>query len=83
MRALSSVGPLLETNPEILDNIETDITFRDISSITNVPQKWIRDQNAVGAIRKNRAEAQQAAIEQEDAIATADSMNKLGITAGG
>lgn len=68
-RVLGLAGQIVGVVPEIMDNIDTDYSLEKISSLLNNDPKMIRSDDALAAIRKQRADAnaqaQQAAIAQQ------------------
>lgn len=59
--ALSFVTPLVQTNPELLDNFDTDTIVRDTQGVFGYPQPYLRDEATVQALRESR---RQTALEQ-------------------
>ncbi len=68
VRALEIIAPLIEFQPEIRDNFDGDQMARDIPDIFGSPQKWLREQDQVQAIREQRAqqEALQMSLQAAD-----------------
>jgi hypothetical protein len=84
MRFMEAVTPLANANNTVLDNLETDQAFRVVAEVYGAPQEVIRTQKDREQIRKQRADAQQAALEQQQqqqqmdaAPKMADTMQKL------
>ncbi len=58
INALTISGQIAQMNPEALDKINTDEAINEIFDISGVPQKILRDNNELQAIREARAQAQ-------------------------
>lgn len=68
-----------ETNdPSVLDKVNVDEMIDKYGDATSLPPGIIREQDQVDAIRKSRAQAQQAQAQAERAQQMADATNKLG-----
>lgn len=59
-RTLQSITPLIQVNPEVLDNFDIDEMARTYADINGVPAKVMKDPKAVQQSREQRAQAQQA-----------------------
>ena len=85
-RTIETLIPVLNLNPEnveILDNFDFDVITRDLADIQAVPASWLRSLADVEAVRGDRAEAQQRALQQEQAPQTLQaiaSAKKAGVT---
>jgi hypothetical protein len=55
------VTPLASVQPEILDNFDGDEIVRDLPEAFGMPTRWLRPQQAVEAIREQRAQQEAAA----------------------
>ena len=62
-QTMELMAPLIGGQPEILDNVDGDRTFRHVASVFDWPQDTMRAADAVLGIRQSRNEA--AAAEQE------------------
>lgn len=60
LRLLEIASPLAQVDPTVLDNIDPDITFRELRDILGAPVGIIRDPARVRDIREDRAQQQQA-----------------------
>lgn len=56
---LLDISPLAQLIPEILDNLDSDGTFRVIAESDGAPEEMFKDKGDVLAIRKSRLEAMQ------------------------
>lgn len=65
VRTVQTAIPFIEADPGIMDNIDGDLTLRTIAKLRGMPQELLRNEDEVAEIRQQRAEAQQAAVEQE------------------
>jgi len=76
MQAMSLATPLIQANPGILDNLDSDIAFRDIFHINNVDPSYLRSSTEVMMGRQQQAQMQQqmqqAQLAQQQASATRD-----------
>lgn len=79
-RLMAFVGGAAATNPEALDNIDVDKIVAAYADALGVPPDTIREKDAVAALRRARAQAQQQAHDQEQAAMAADTAHKLGKT---
>ncbi len=57
---LGSVSPLLQINPQVLDNFDFDTAARKIADSLNVWKDILRDPQEVAAMRQQEQQAQQA-----------------------
>ena len=71
--AMAYITPLLQASPQALDNFNADEIVRDSQEVFGYPQSYLRDEKEVQAIRKQRAEAQQAAAAAQAAQGAANS----------
>lgn len=58
MRTLDMFLPFLESRPELLDNFNTDLVFRDTARNNGVPSRFLRPEREVIQLRQQRAEEQ-------------------------
>lgn len=77
LRALQNIGPLLEFDPTVMDNIDSDAALIHMAQTFDLPQEIIRDRNEVKQVREQRAEAQQAQAQQEQQMQQAEMINKV------
>lgn len=63
--ALAELGGLIQLDPQIIDNFDTDTIARDVPLNLGWPADWLRDRRVVASIREQRAEqqAQQAGMQ--------------------
>ena len=64
-RALQSVAPFIQLDPSVADNFNGDAAARIMSITFGMPQELLNDAKVVAEKRKQRAEAQQAAIDAQ------------------
>lgn len=64
-RTLQTVMPLIEADPEIMDNFDTDEISRSVTEIEGAPQKILRTIEERDAKRAARAQQQQQAQQME------------------
>lgn len=67
-------------NPEPLDHYDWDVVIPELAEIQAVPARWMRDRNAVQAIRESRAQAAEAQMAIQAAPGAA-AMMKAGAVA--
>jgi hypothetical protein len=70
-----AIAPLLQSNPEVLDNFDADAAVRDIADILGLRKSWLRSADTVQAMRRAKQQVQQQA-------AAGDSMAQLAGMAG-
>lgn len=68
----------LTGDPSAADKVDSDATLEIVADGLGVPPEVTRDQKAVDARREGRAAAAQQEAEQQQALATAEAMSKLG-----
>lgn len=74
VRVVSLIEPLAAAKPGMLDNFDEDAIVRDIANKFNLPSEYIRETDAVKAIRTGRRKARQqeeAANAQNPEVAVA------------
>jgi hypothetical protein len=59
-RAFEILGPLMEFDPTVVDNIDADQIVRDLPEAGGIPQKWLKTKAHVEEIRAQRAQQQEA-----------------------
>jgi hypothetical protein len=64
-QVFSFAGSLSAANPEILDRLNFDEALEDYAESYGFPQKALRSDAEVEEIRAQRAQAQQAAVQQQ------------------
>lgn len=77
-RWLQNLAGMAEFAPEILDNFDSDEAARDLADTLSVPAKYLRSQNQVRTIRRQRQEQQQRQMEVEQAKAEGEAMKATG-----
>lgn len=60
-RVLGMMGPVMQFNPAVADNLNWDVAMRDIALNEGVPVEWMPSEDEVGQLRQARAEAQMQA----------------------
>ena len=60
VRTFEAIAPLVETQPDILDNFDLDETARTLGEINGMAAKLFRDKDAVDELREQRAQQQQS-----------------------
>jgi len=64
-RTLQVAGPLAAADPSVTDNLDTDVTFREMAETNGVPAKLLRSIEARDKIRESRQQAEAARAEAE------------------
>ena len=77
LRYIQSITPLAQLNPQVLDNIDFDECTRWLHEQSDLPEKLMIAQRQIDMMRRQRAEAAQAAATEQEAAATADNAQKL------
>jgi len=82
-RFVAFAGQVAQAKPEVLDKIDFDQTLDEYAAMVGTPPSMVRDDDAVAAMRKQRAEQeqamQQAAIAQQGAQ-TAKALSETQVT---
>ena len=78
LRVLQSVAPLIEFDPTIMDNIDSDEAFLHAADMFDLPQELITSDKEKKEIRGQRAKQQQQQQQQEQNLAEAETVQKLG-----
>lgn len=76
IKVLQACGPMLNVQPDMLDNINGDEVLRYNANIFGLPHEMLNDPKKVAATRKGRADAQQAQMQATQANMAADTMMK-------
>ena len=85
-RLFEIMRPMAEIEPESVDNIDIDATYRHTADRLGVPFGNIRTPEAIAERREARAEAQQVEKQRQDAVEAAaalQSLSQAGASAGG
>lgn len=76
-RLFESMVPLFNVKPDLLDNMNTDETFRYFHHLLDAPPQILNDKESVDQERQQRAEQQQAMMEAEQAQQESQSMKNV------
>ena len=76
-RLFESMAPLFQTKPELLDNMNTDETFRYFHHLLDAPAKILNPEEKVQEERQARAEQQQQMMEAEQAKMESESAKNI------
>lgn len=76
MRLLQEIGPLVPSQPEIMDNFDGDEMLKTRAIELGVNLRYLKKPNKVKEIRTARAEAQKQQADMEQANAGAEVINK-------
>lgn len=70
--AINSLAPIIQFQPEVMDNFDGDAIVRSTPDGFGVPAKWLRNKDDVSAMRqaKQQAAQEQQALEQADQAAS-------------
>lgn len=77
-RVMSIVAPLVEMQPEIMDNVNGDEVLKAAADIFGLPQEVLNSQDEVAEKRQQRAQQQQQMQQQEAQAQEAGTMKDLG-----
>lgn len=72
------IGPLVNLNPDLLDNIDQDKAFVAIARNVGVPAAWMRGAKDIAQIRAQKAQAAQAQAAAQAAAGAAKAAGDLG-----
>ena len=81
-RALQSVGPLIELDPDLTDIVDGAALFRDALEISGVPVKNLRSENEyeeIRAAKAEQAEQQQAMAQGQELAGTVADLKSAGV----
>lgn len=59
-RLIETLAPMAQADPQVFDVIDTDKAAIGVADVLNVRASWLRDPEAIAAIRKGRSDAQMA-----------------------
>lgn len=76
-RVIMAMQPVIQAQPQVMDNIDGDKLFNHISNIAGLPKSVLRSPEEVQKARKERAEAENDAREAELQNQEADTAQKL------
>jgi len=76
-RSLNVVMPLMQADPTILDNINGDAVLKHSANIFNVPEEIFRSDKEVKELRGARQEREQTAMDQQEQMNEAETVNKM------
>lgn len=76
-RTLEIAAPMLEIKPEMMDYIDSDAIMNDSPEWSGIPSRWIKTQDDIEEERAQRAEAQEAAQNVENAKPVAESLKAV------
>lgn len=77
-RVMGRLMPFAEINPDILDNFDFDVVFRELSRNEGMNEEWLRAKDLVDDLRKQRAMVAQQREQREMASQGADALGKVG-----
>jgi hypothetical protein len=78
MSASEMWAPLFQIKPEVFDNLNWDVTFRDTLRNAGLPSRWLLEADQVGQMREERAKQQEAMQQQQQMAMQADAAGKVG-----
>lgn len=78
MRSMELISPIAQVRPDVLDNFNFDQITRDGARNDGLPADWLLDAKTVEETRRARAESMQAAMQQQQMLATAEAAAKAG-----
>ncbi len=77
VRTIEMIAPFVEANPEIMDNFDADAIARDAGAFNGMPQRWLRNQGDVAALRAGRIRALKGEEARRDAERFLDATAKV------
>jgi hypothetical protein len=77
MRVLQSIGPIIEMQPQVMDNINGDAVLRYHADIFGLPEDVMRNPDEVESSRAARAQQEQQAMQTQQENMQADTAQKL------
>jgi hypothetical protein len=77
LRTVETVSPFIQLDASVADVFDGDEIARVIARSLNFPQRGMRNNKEIEALREQRAKAQQEAIENERANQEADRISKV------
>lgn len=75
-QSVELLGPLIQQNPEILDNWDTDKIAREMPVLLGAPADWLRPVRVVQQMRRARAQVAQEQQQKADAAAMVESAGR-------
>lgn len=76
LKVLQACGPMLQVQPDMLDNINGDGVIQYAANIFGLPHEMLNTPKQVAATRKQRADSQQAAMQAQQENMQADTAMK-------
>lgn len=76
LRVMEMLGPLIEMDPSVMDNIDSDAIVQYVSKIHGLPQDLLKQPKEVEALRQQRQEEAAKQQQQQDQLLAAETMNK-------
>jgi len=76
LRAIETVGPIIQADPGAFDVINTDKTVVHALKVHGIPQELLRGEQEVAEIRQQKAEAAQAAQQNQQELDNAEKVQK-------
>ena len=76
-KTLQLAGPLAAAAPEVVDNLDTDVTFRGIAETNGVPAKYLRSVKDRDGVRSARQEAEAKRADAEMGQLTTGNMKNM------
>lgn len=74
---LDIISPLTQSDPEVLDNIDADATFRHVAELLGWPRDTLRSPDLVEELRQARRDAQAGEVAKQDANAAGQTAAQL------
>ncbi len=77
LRVIQASSPIIQVNPDIMDNFDGDAVLRHNAKIFGLPEEMLRDPADVSQMRQQRRDAEEDAIEAQLQNQEADTAQKL------
>lgn len=77
LQGMEMLLPMAQLKPEVLDNFDFDFIARELSDAVGMPEKSKLPMKLVQAVREQRAQQQQAIMEQEQMVRGAEGIETM------
>lgn len=75
-RVFETLSPVIQIDPQVVDNFDTDQIVRWTSGLFGLPQNLLRNKNGMKAIRQGRQQAQQQQMQAQQQMQQAEMAQK-------
>lgn len=81
-RVIGIMSPIIQAQPEVMDNVDGDKMLNFVSNLFNVPKEIFRPEDEVETVRQEREQQQQEFLELEKQKSQSESARNLGVSLG-